>query len=270
LVMALVRHFQAQGLQPGVVSRGYGRADRDSLEVKADTPVQASGDEPALIQRSTGAPVFVAARRADALRALLAAYPATDVVVCDDGLQHYALQRDIEIAVFDDRGVGNGWLLPAGPLREPWPARQRLGIDLVLHTGQQPAFDGFTSSRQLATHAVAADGRHIALTELRGQPLVALAGIASPEAFFSMLRARGLTLEKTLALPDHHDFKPDELSACAGRTVLCTEKDAIKLFALPTLAGLEVLAVPLEFSPEPAFFTALDALLAPLISPLPS
>jgi len=273
LVMALVRHFQAQGLQPGVVSRGYGRADRDSLEVKADTPVQASGDEPALIQRSTGAPVFVAARRADALRALLAAYPATDVVVCDDGLQHYALQRDIEIAVFDDRGVGNGWLLPAGPLREPWPARQRQGIDLVLHTGQQPAFDGFTSSRKLAEHAVTHDGRRIALTELRGQPLVAMAGIASPEAFFAMLRARGLTLEKTLALPDHHDFKPDDLSDCAGRTVLCTEKDAIKLFALPDLANLprlEILAVPLEFSPEPAFFAALDALLAPLISPLPS
>jgi len=273
LVMALVRHFQAQGLQLGVVSRGYGRADRDSLEVKTDTPVQASGDEPALIQRNTGAPVFVAARRADALRALLAAYPATDVVVCDDGLQHYALQRDIEIAVFDDRGVGNGWLLPAGPLREPWPARQRQGIDLVLHTGQQPAFDGFTSSRKLAEHAVTHDGRRIALTELRGQPLVAMAGIASPEAFFAMLRARGLTLEKTLALPDHHDFKPDDLSDCAGRTVLCTEKDAIKLFALPDLANLprlEILAVPLEFSPEPAFFAALDALLAPLISPLPS
>jgi tetraacyldisaccharide 4'-kinase len=273
LVMALVRHFQAQGLRPGVVSRGYGRADRDSLEVRPDTPVQASGDEPALIQRSTGAPVFVAARRADALRALLAAYPATDVVVCDDGLQHYALQRDIEIAVFDDRGVGNGWLLPAGPLREPWPARQRQGIDLVLHTGQQPAFEGFTSSRKLADHAVALDGRRIVLAELRGQPLVALAGIASPEAFFAMLRAHGLTLEKTLALPDHHNFKLDDLSACAGRTVLCTEKDAIKLFTLPgleNLSGLEVLAVPLEFSPEPAFFTALDALLAPLISPLPS
>jgi len=100
-----------------------------------------------------------------------------------------------------------------------------------------------------------------------------MAGIASPEAFFAMLRARGLTLEKTLALPDHHDFKPDDLSDCTGRTVLCTEKDAIKLFALPGLAslsGLEVLAVPLEFSPEPAFFAALDALLAPLNSPLPS
>ncbi len=270
LVMALVRHLQAQGLPVGVVSRGYGRSGHESLEVRPETPVRESGDEPALIRRATGAPVFVANRRAKALQALLAGYPATAVVVCDDGLQHYALQRDIEIAVFDDRGVGNGWLLPAGPLREPWPERQRQGLDLVLHTGQKPAFGGFTSSRQLADHALAADGSQVALATLRGRPLMAVAGIASPEVFFAMLRARGLTLETTLALPDHHDFGHDDLSACTNQTVLCTEKDAVKLFARPGLAGLQLLAVPLEFSPEPAFFAALDALLAPRLSPLPS
>jgi len=270
LVMALVRHLQAQGLRVGVVSRGYGRAGRQSLEVKSDTPVDASGDEPALIQRATNAPVFVANRRADALRDLLAAYPATSAVVCDDGLQHYALQRDIEIAVFDDKGAGNGWLLPAGPLREPWPARLYEGIDLVLHTGQKAAFDGYTSRRQLADHAVAADGSRLALMALRHQPLVALAGVANPEAFFSMLRACGLTLEKTLAFPDHHDFKRHDLDALSGRTVLCTEKDAVKLFSLPAPPGMKLLAVPLEFSPEPAFFNALDALLTPLLSQLPS
>ena len=270
LVMALVRHLQAQGLHVGVVSRGYGRSGHENLEVRPDTPVYESGDEPALIRRATGAPVFVANRRTDALRDLLAAYPATAVVVCDDGLQHYALQRDIEIAVFDDRGVGNGWLLPAGPLREPWPERLRQGVNLVLHTGQKPAFEGFISRRQLADHAVATDGSSIALTALQHQPLMALAGIASPEVFFDMLRARGLRLEKTLALPDHHDFGIDDLSACTGQTVLCTEKDAVKLFALPGHSRLKLLAVPLEFSPEPAFFAALDALLAPLISQLPS
>lgn len=270
LVMALVTHLQAQGLQVGVVSRGYGRVGGHSLEVRGDTPVEASGDEPALIRRATGAPVFVANRRGDALSDLLAAHPQTSAVVCDDGLQHYALQRDIEIAVFDDRGVGNGWLLPAGPLREPWPERLAQGIDLVLHTGQQPAFAGFVSRRQLAAHAVAADGSQVALASLAGQPLVALAGIASPEAFFGMLRARGLTLEKTLALPDHHDFKPQALEGLSGRTVLCTEKDAVKLFALPIPPGTRLLAVPLEFSPEAAFFQALDARLKPLLSPLPS
>ena len=270
LVMALVRHLQAQGLQAGVVSRGYGRSGQGSVEVRLDTPVNESGDEPALIRRSTGAPVFVANRRTEALRGLLAAYPATAVVVCDDGLQHYALQRDIEIAVFDDRGVGNGWLLPAGPLREAWPERLRQGVDLVLHTGQKPAFEGFVSRRHLADHAVAADGSLVALTALRHQPLAALAGIASPEVFFDMLRARGLKLEKTLALPDHHQFVTEDLSAFTSLTVLCTEKDAVKLFALPGQSGLKLLAVPLEFSPEPAFFKALDTLLEPLLSPLPS
>lgn len=266
LVMALVKHLQAKGLQVGVVSRGYGRSGHETLEVRPETPVYQSGDEPALIKRATGAPVFVASRRAEALRALLAAYPATAVVVCDDGLQHYALQRDIEIAVFDDRGVGNGWMLPAGPLREPWPDRKHQGIDLVLHTGQKPAFEGFTSSRQLADHAVAANGRQIALTALRGQPLIALAGIASPEEFFAMLRARGLMLEKTIPLPDHHAFGSGDLAAYTGQTVLCTEKDAVKLFPIPGLAQLHLLAVPLAFSPEPAFFAALDELLAPLLS----
>ena len=107
LVMALVRHLQAQGLMVGVVSRGYGRSGGQSLEVRPDTPVDESGDEPALIQRTTGAPVFVADRRIDAVSDLLATYPMISAVVCDDGFQHYALQRDIEIVVFDDRGTGS-------------------------------------------------------------------------------------------------------------------------------------------------------------------
>ena len=270
LVMAVVRHLQSQGLQVGVVSRGYGRASLESLEVRPETPIYESGDEPALIQRATGAPVFVATKRTEAVRSLLARYPATDVVVCDDGLQHYALSRNIEIAVFDDKGVGNGWLLPAGPLREPWPERLHQGVNLVLHTGLTPAFAGFTSNRKLADYAVTADGSRVEFNALDHQPLVALAGIANPEAFFDMLRSRGLRLEQTIALPDHHHFTADDLSALAGCTVLCTEKDAVKLFALPVHTKLTLLAVPLEFSPEPAFFTALDALLAPLISQLPS
>ncbi len=270
VVMELVKHLQSRGLRVGVVSRGYGRSSQQPLEVKAQTPIEDSGDEPALIHRATGAPVFVATARADAVRSLLAAYPATEVIVSDDGLQHYALQRDIEIAVFDDRGVGNGWLLPAGPLREPWPERLRQGVSLVLHTGQKPAFEGFNSSRQLADQAIARDGRRVELNALKGQPLVALAGIANPEAFFDMLRFRGLSLAKVIALPDHHQFTSADISALAGHRVLCTEKDAVKLFALASDSSLDILAVPLEFSPEPAFYSALDALLAPLLSQLPS
>lgn len=272
-VIALVQHLQARGLQVGVVSRGYGRTGAHCLEVLPGTPIDESGDEPALIRRATGAPVFVASRRAEAARALLAAHRATQVIVCDDGLQHYALQRDVEIAVFDERGIGNGWLLPAGPLREPWPERWQRGvraggrgIDLVLHTGALPAFDGFRSTRRLADHALRADGSRVALKALASQPLLALAGIAKPEAFFAMLRARGLVLAETRALPDHYTFDSYPRPQDKGYTVICTEKDAVKLF--PRQA--DVLAVPLEFSPEAAFFTALDALLAPLLSPLPS
>jgi tetraacyldisaccharide 4'-kinase len=134
VVIALVEHFQSKGLRVGVVSRGYGRgngpgnglggghsADSDCLEVHPDGSAHDFGDESLLIRRSTGVPVFVARQRAQAAKALLAAYPGTQVIIADDGLQHYALQRDFEVCVFDDRGVGNGWLMPAGMLREPWP-----------------------------------------------------------------------------------------------------------------------------------------------------
>lgn len=270
LVIALVRHLQAQRVAVGVVSRGYGRTASDCIEVTPTASPAQTGDEPALIHRLTGVPVFVARQRTQALRALLAAHPEIAVVLCDDGLQHYALQRDIEIAAFDDRGTGNGWLLPAGPLREPWPSRRQQGLDLVLHTGRHPAFEGFRSSRQLADDAWSARGEQVALDGLRGRPVTALAGIANPQAFFGMLEDRGLVLEAAIALPDHHAFSDTDLAGLQGRTVLCTEKDAVKLFALPAAAGLKLLAVPLVFTPEPAFFAAFDALLAPRLSPLPS
>jgi tetraacyldisaccharide 4'-kinase len=270
LVIALARHLQARNCRVGVVSRGYGRLGDDALEVGTQTPIDISGDEPALIKRALAAPVFVATRRADAVRALLAAYPETTVVLCDDGLQHYALARDIEIAAFDNRGIGNGWLLPAGPLREPWPKRLHGGVDFVIHTGQSPAFAGFSSTRRLADHAVDARGEKITLKALQADRVTAMAAIAEPQAFFKMLCQRGITLQQTLALPDHDDFKHFDFAALAGQTVLCTEKDAVKLFSRPDCAKTRFLAVPLEFAPEPAFFVALDARLAHLLSQLPS
>ena len=276
LVMALVRHLQARGRHPGVVSRGYGRQSDRCMEVLPHMPVSLCGDEPLLIRQSTGAPVFVARRRIDALRDLLAAHPQTDLVICDDGLQHYALRRDLNIAVFDDRGIGNGWLLPAGPLREAWPqllrpvskpgAQAVAPVDLVLHTGQQPAFAGFQSSRSLANEALAADGTRVPLESLRGEPLMAVAAIANPEAFFAMLRQRGLTLAGTVAMPDHDSFEGEPFWDQRQR-LLCTEKDAVKLFERYPDAGLRLLAVPLVFSPEPGFLQALDEALGPLLSP---
>lgn len=265
-VMALVQHLQARGLRPGVVSRGYGRTDNVCREVRADSLVSKVGDEPALILQVCQVPVFVANKRFEAASMLLAAYPETDVIVSDDGLQHHALRHDMAITVFDDRGLGNGWLLPAGPLRQQWPCP----TDLVLHTGQQPAPLGdtkqtpFTAHRALANHAVQADGRHVQLVDVAkntDKPLLALAGIAKPEAFFSMLRDTGVPLAKTLALPDHYNFNSESMNKYTGYDLICTEKDAVKLWP----AHPEALAVPLVFAPEAAFFAAFDTLFDPLL-----
>jgi tetraacyldisaccharide 4'-kinase len=255
VVMALVQHLQARGLHPGVISRGYGRNTRDCREVLDSSPVREVGDEPALIRRKTGVPVFVAAQRIEAARALLQAHPQVDILISDDGLQHLALARDLEICVFDDRGVGNGFLLPAGPLREPWPRY----VDLVLHTGRHPAFTGYTSQRALARHAVRVDGSRVDLASLAadGRPLLAVAGTARPQGFFDMLQALGLPLTLTAARPDHDDYASWERPRERDYTLLCTEKDALKLWALHP----DALAIPLEFEAEPAFYAAFDRLL---------
>lgn len=255
VVIALVRHARARGWTVGVVSRGHGRRTRHGQAVAADSDPLDVGDEPLLIHRATGAPVMVDADRVAAGRRLLAAHPGIRLIIADDGLQHLPLARDVEICVFDDRGVGNGWLLPAGPLREPWPRR----CDLVLHTGERPAFPGYRGHRSLASNAIDREGRMSGLDELASRDdLVAVAGIAQPERFFDMLRRRGLRLQHCIALPDHHDYA--HFTPPAGAQLLCTEKDAAKLW--PRAPG--ALAVPLDFSIEPAFFEALDARLSSL------
>ena len=268
LVMALVAYFSNQGIKVGVVSRGYGRNRSDCQEVLENTPIDESGDEPALIKRARAAPVFVATDRLTAAKALLAVYPQTRLLICDDGLQHLRLSRTLNVVVFDDGGLGNGWLLPAGPLRQPWPLHGQSAAPLVLHTGVKPAFSGFVSRRELAGHAVAANGTRVPLASLQTSQanqavLIALAGIAHPEAFFDMLRAKGLSLSRTVAMPDHADFSRFDLASLkrlgeAQLTVLCTEKDAVKIFQLAQRPDVRVLAVPLLFTPEPAFFTALE------------
>ncbi len=270
-VMALVGHLQAQGYNVGVVSRGYGRKDGSvCAEVLHDSSPNDVGDEPLLIRRNGQAPVFVGPRRHAAATALLKRYPHIQIIVCDDGLQHYGLYRDLEVCVFDDRGCGNGWLLPAGPLRESWPrhpmarAGQRPDRLLVLHTGSLPAFAGYTAQRSLAAFAVGRDGVHVPLKSLGApgtKPLLALAGIAQPESFFAMLRDIQLPVEHTLALPDHYIFDSALRIFHEGYRVICTEKDVAKLWPLAP----DALAVPLVFEPETAFFSALDAALAPLL-----
>lgn len=264
VVMAVVQHLQAQGWCPGVVSRGYGRSTRDNRIVLPDSPPSSVGDEPALIARSCQVPVAVAAQRSAAARLLRTEYPDTNVIVCDDGLQHWALARDIEICVFNDQGIGNGFLLPAGPLREPWPRP----VDIVLHAGPAPqggSAPRFALQRQLADFALRADGRRVPLASLQATPLLALAAIARPEDFFALLQAQGLVLEQTLALPDHFDFDSWKRPSNKPYTLICTEKDAVKLWPQHP----DVLAVPLQLQLGQGFFAALDAHLKRALSSPP-
>lgn len=251
VVMALAQLLQTQGWHVGIVSRGYGRKSDAVLEVLPSTPVSDCGDEPALIKSALNVSVFVGKDRSDAALALLAAHPQTNVILCDDGLQHLALQRDIEICVFDERGIGNARLLPAGPLREHWPRH----ADFILHRGGMQA--GYTLDRRLAHHALLADGSRIALVDLALHDLTALAGIANPEAFFSMLREHGLNLKETIALPDHYDFNSTPRTFHAGEWLICTEKDAVKLWKTPLTAQCNIAAVPLHINLPETFTSAL-------------
>ncbi len=262
VVIAIVQHLQARGLRPGVVSRGYGRAEDGRCHVvHPDGDASLAGDEPLLVARRCRVPVVVGARRADAARHLLTLHPDTQVLVSDDGLQHPALARDVEVCVFDARGTGNGWMLPAGPLREPWPR----AVDLVLRPAGTAGIDGFDIARCLAPEAVRADGTRRALTDFAGPgapALAAVAGIAQPEAFFPMLRAAGIAPACTQALGDHHDFARQPVDLPAGLEILCTEKDAVKLWRQRPDAW----AVPLQVEMAPGFWAALDRLLPAKLS----
>ncbi len=243
VVQAIVRHLADRGLRVGVISRGYGRRSHDCREVLPDSDAADVGDEPLLIARSCAVPVFVAARRVEAAQALLKAHPETQVLVSDDGLQHYALARDIEVCVFDERATGNGWLLPAGPLREAWPR----AVDFVV------GGNGHAVERSLASEAIRADGTRSPLAGLR--EVTAVAGIAKPQAFFDMLKAAGVDVKHNVALPDHHDFAgPLEVPG----EIACTEKDAVKLWRTRPDAW----SVPLHVKLAPAFWTAFDAKLS--------
>ncbi|MGV3571474.1 MAG: tetraacyldisaccharide 4'-kinase [Ramlibacter sp.] len=252
-VLAVLEHLRARGIAAGVVSRGYGRNGGACAEVRPGDSATHVGDEPLLLRQKAGVPVFVAARRAEACRALLAAYPATRVIVSDDGLQHHAMARDIEICVFDRRGVGNGWLLPAGPLRERWPRP----VDLVLRHPDANGLAGHRMARTLGTTVARADGTRKPLAELFDQPLEVVAGLANPSAFFGMLREAGLLLARVRPLPDHHPFSDPAEFADRSLTLVCTEKDAVKLWRVRPDAW----AVPLELRIDEAFWRSFDRLL---------
>lgn len=272
VVLALVRHAQARGIAVGVVSRGHGRRLTrhlpDLREVGDESDASLVGDEPLLIRSLTGAPVFVARDRVAAARALCRQYPHVRLIVSDDGLQHLALRRDAELCVLGADGIGNGWMLPAGPLREAGRSVTWV-LDVGMAVGASPppvaglsARRGhYSCQRSLAQEARDSSGRRVALESLIGRPVWAVAGIAHPQRFFSMLSAYGLTLAGTDFMPDHTAFDRYASGAAPDMPLLCTEKDAVKLWRLRP----DALAVPLELDIDPAFFRSFDEWLAETI-----
>lgn len=232
-VIWLLHALRAVGFRPGVVSRGHGAQAEVPRLVVAGSKADEVGDEPLLIARHGGCPVVVGRRRADAGRMLLERFPDVNVIVSDDGLQHYALQRDIEIVLSDARGNGNGWLLPAGPLREP-ASRTR---DFSIVNSAEPQAGGWRMDLMPGSVQRLDGSGEATLAALAGQDLriTAAAGIGNPERFFTMLRAAGLRFEP-MPLPDHFDFAGFSFAGVQADLILITEKDAVKCRHIPALA----------------------------------
>jgi tetraacyldisaccharide 4'-kinase len=267
-VMAIVARQRERGHVPGIVSRGHGRHGAGVLDVRPDTPVRDCGDEPLLLRIRTGAPVVVGSDRVAAARTLLQLHPEVTLIVTDDGLQHLRLARQAQVLVFDERGAGNGWWLPAGPLRESLPKRVP-ARSVVLYNAERATtpLPGHLARRGLAGVVALADWWRgvapspVGLRALSSVPsLIAAAGVARPGRFFDLLRSHGLSFTP-LALPDHYDFATLPWPADATDVVL-TEKDAVKLDPAAT-GATRVWVAALDFVPDAAFDAALAALLPP-------
>lgn len=260
LTIALVQRLRAAGYTPGVASRGHGRIDgKIPRWVNADSDAALSGDEPLLIACSTGAKVRVDRDRLSAAKALAKA--GCDVIVCDDGLQHYRLARDIEIEVVDvRRRYGNGRLLPAGPLREPIERAADCTFRVlnmgVLDEAAMPSAAGlgeWPMRLQVIEALPILGGRSQALAAFAGQRVHAVAGIGDPERFFATLRGLGIAVVPH-AFPDHHAYRAEELDFGSPLPVLMTEKDAVKCAGF---AGTQWYSVPVQARMPEEFWAAL-------------
>lgn len=226
LVIALVAALKKQGFHPGVISRGYGGKSKQWPVVvdSVSDPIRV-GDEAVLIAKSTAVPVVVGPKRVDDVKKLLSV-SACDVIVSDDGLQHYALHRDIEIAVIDSsRQCGNGYCLPAGPLREP--ASRLKTVDFIISNGKknhgefemQFVIDSIVNLQD--------ENKTINLSALSNQKIIAVAGIGNPDRFFQSLRLLGISFSEKI-FPDHHAFQKSDFDFLNNQIIVMTEKDAVK------------------------------------------
>ena len=234
VVIWLVEALRRKGFTPGIVSRGYGGTAIAPRAVRSGDSPNDTGDEPLLLVARTAAPMWIGRKRAEVALALLAANPEVNVIVTDDGLQHYALDRDVEIVVLDENVLGNGWPLPAGPLREPLSRVRKAHLailhgELSRHThaaiGAVPT--ATMSLRPAALYRLQEPTDVVDVDVFQGMRLKAVAGIGRPERFFETLRGTGLSLADTRAFPDHHQFASQDFSEFRNDIVM-TEKDAVK------------------------------------------
>jgi len=251
-VIALAAALQARGRRPAIISRGYGGAAGVARPVLAGSSASEVGDEPLLLARKSGVPVWVGRDRVAAARALLAAHPEVDVLIADDGLQHYRLARGAEVVVFDRRGLGNGWRLPLGPLREP--LARVCAADAIVCNGEVevewPAAAPPRFAMALAPGALwnlNEPKRQCQAGDLLGCELHAVAGIGDPSRFFATLAGSGLQFTSH-PFPDHHAYRAGELDFGPGAVLLMTEKDAVKCAGL-TVGEAWVLPVEARLPP---------------------
>ena len=263
LVLELVAQLRARGHRPGIVSRGYGAAAAQPRLVDPQGSAAEFGDEPLLLAQASLAPVVVGRDRVAAARLLLNLHPSCDLVIADDGLQHLRLARDVELAVVHTRGLGNGWLLPAGPLRDP-PSRLKTVDAVVLHGRSEemplvrvhsPFFRMVTQLGRLYVLKDPAERSRVAdlaAEQARaGTRVIAAAGIGMPDRFFAMLWATGLKFE-AIALEDHHSFERNPFAGRVFDFALVTEKDAVKCRANRELAADgRICAVSLDTTLDP-------------------
>lgn len=267
LVIEIVRALKARGWHPGIVARGYGVAVGEPREVNPRGAARDFGDEPLLMANAAGVPVAVGRDRVAAAKLLRNLHPRVDVIIADDGLQHRRLARDVEIAVIHYRGLGNGWLLPAGPLRDP-PERLQDVSAVVFHGDILPVriySPHFFMRTQLGTvYALKDPSRRVELAELareqrdKGVRLLAAAGIGMPDRFFAMLRAHGLQFDE-LPLPDHYDYAANPFANRRFDCALITEKDAVKCRDNPALAADgRICVVPLQATVHAALIDLIE------------
>src|SRR5687767_2574275 len=246
LVIWIAEWLKSKGWSPAIVSRGYGaRVDAPRAATVAADAAEV-GDEPILLARRSGCPVWIGPDRVQVAAALRAQHPDVNVLVLDDGLQHYRMRRDVEIAVVDIRGFGNGFLLPAGPLREP---RARLrSVDAVVSHASTVRGYAMELQGEVAHRMTDARERQ-PLKSFAGQKVHAVAGIGDPNRFFIHLGKAGIKVTPH-PFPDHHRFSPRDLEFGDAAPVMLTEKDAVKL---RSVARPNWWVLPVSAKLDPAF-----------------